>query len=218
MEVMTSTLNIMKTQTANPLRYTCAPNYAGPDYIAYRDFRGFVAYGLMRCWLGTDANDPNSECYFSRPITREDVQELREMFLDCLESIICHIWKGDLKPGQGDLQSFDFATMIVAKDENDNNETFFQWYPRLNDDAIMMELSGEAMTIWLSYEALEDRENVIKVLQEARATVSGEVWDKLILEGRDWKEDVEDLRSCWKESGSTLTYPEYLRTLVLGAV
>jgi hypothetical protein len=56
----------MKEQVFNPMSFWCAPNQATPDYIIYDDFRSWVAYGLLTCWLSHDADDPNADCNMAR--------------------------------------------------------------------------------------------------------------------------------------------------------
>lgn len=164
-------------QTANPLRFWCAPNESTPDYVIYHDFQRWVAYGLLECWLGTDAGDPNSDCYFEEPVTHEHVDELRCYFLDLVETVIVTLWNGDYKPGDGEIQG-DWQTVFIGEDD------MLTWYIRLDDDAMMFELcctGSDPVCIWLSYDAIEDREHVVAVLTEARQTVSDStVWDRLL--------------------------------------
>jgi hypothetical protein len=173
--------------TSNPMGFTCAPNSATPDYIIYHDLRAFVAYGLRACWLGTDGNDPNSDCYMARPVTTGDVQELRGYFLDTMETLITGIWKGDFTPGQGFIEG-DYQSLIIGNsDENpDEQETFLSWSVTLQDDAIMLELhdGGDGTAYWLAYDAIEDRDTVLKVMTEARQHTphDNKVWDKLVEE------------------------------------
>lgn len=175
------------TQTFNPLRFHCAPNQATPDYIIYDDFRSFVAYGLMVCWLSHTADDPNADCNMARPVTRDDVEELRKYFLDLLETVVVALWKEQYKPGDGDIDG-NWQSVIIAKngDESGQDETMLTWYVSLRDDAIMLEMSctgSDPSTIWLSYDALKDRQNVLKVIADASATVpSHKLWDDLIEE------------------------------------
>lgn len=185
----------MPVQVANPMKFWCAPNQATPDYIIYHDFRSWVAYGLLPCWLGTDADDPNADCFMARPVTREDVQELRAYFLDLVETVIVALWKGQYQPGDGSIDG-DWQSLVIGNgDENPGEEeTFLTWYVRLDDDAIMVELvctGSDSIAIWLSYDAIPDRNNVFKVLSEARKTLAAvgdqsEVWPKLVelIEGK----------------------------------
>lgn len=179
----------MPTQVSNPMKFYCAPNQATPDYIIYEDFRSWVAYGLLACWLGTDADDPNADCYFARPFTREDVQELRGYFLDLVETVIVALWKGQHRPGDGCIDGDWQSAVIGNSDENPGEkETFLAWYVRLDEECMMFELDCtgcDPVAIWLSYDAIADRQNVLKVLTEARKTVAdegeqSEVWRRLV--------------------------------------
>ena len=168
----------MTLQISNLMKFYCAPNCATPDYITYHDFRSWIAYGLLTCWLGTDSDDPNAECFMSRPFTREDVQELRGYFLDLVETVIVALWKGQYKPGDGSIDG-DWQSVVIGKsDENpDEEETFLTWYVRLDDDAMMFELActgADSIAIWLGYDAIADRQKVLTVLTEARKTVADE--------------------------------------------
>jgi len=177
----------MPVQIFNPLNFWCAPNQATPDYIIYHNFRSWLAYGLLTCWLGTDADDPNSDCVMARPVTREDVQELRTYFLDLVKTVIVTLWKGEYKPGDGSIDG-DWQSVVIGNSEENpgGEETFLTWYARLDDDAVMFDLcsGADAVAIWLGYDAIADRENVVKVLTEARQTLAAvgdqaEVWPKL---------------------------------------
>jgi hypothetical protein len=176
----------MTTQTYNPLRFSCASNQATPDYVIYDDFRLFVAYGLLSCWLSNDPDDPNADCNMGRPVDREDVQELRRQFLDLMETVIVSVWRGDYGPGDGEIDG-DWQHVYIGhnrSDEDDPNLTVLTWYPRLDADSMMFCLDcsdGDLECIWLSYEGIQDRANVLQVLCEARNTTgTGDVWDDLI--------------------------------------
>ena len=60
------------------------------------------------------------------------------------------------------------------------------WYIRLDDDTMMFDLQctgSDSIAIWLSYKGIEDRQEVLKVITEARATVpDNKVWDDLVAE------------------------------------
>lgn len=171
--------------TSNPMGFHCAPNQATPDYVCYENFRSWVAYGLMTCWLGTKQDDPNSDLNMPRSVTREDVQELRGHFLDVLETVIVMLWKGQHKPGDGDLESDGNSLTIAKEGEDDSGEAVnVDWYVRLTDKAIMFEMNctgADGITIWLDYKAIEDKNEVLKVLKEARQYTSDkEVWPQLV--------------------------------------
>lgn len=172
-------------QTYNPLGFYCPPNGATPDYITYHDFRSWLAYGLLTCWLSHTSDDPNADCNFSRPWTVEDVDELRGHFLDLVETVIVALWKGDYGPGDGEIDG-DWQSVCVhpEDDESGQNETMLTWYIRLDDDAMMFELcctGADSTAIWLGYDAIADRKKVLAALTEARATVSdSKLYDKLV--------------------------------------
>lgn len=179
----------MPAQVFNPMKFWCAPNQATPDYVIYHDFRSWIAYGLLICWLGSDADDPDADCYMARPFTREDVQELRHYFLNLVETAIVTLWKGQYRPGDGSVDG-DWQSVVVGNGDQKfgEEETFLTWYIRLDEDAMMFDLissGADSTAIWLSYDAIADRQNVLKVLTEARKFIAdageqGEVWAKLI--------------------------------------
>jgi hypothetical protein len=160
----------------NPMGFHIQPNQATPNYTIYEDFRSWLAYGLMSCWFGNEA-DPNAHCNMARPVTTEDVCELREFFIETVEAVISDLWDGDIAPGSGvveRLQNSD-RTLVIGKegDHIGDNDTLIRWSARLDDDSIMFEMEVfDETAIWLSYDALKDRENVLKVLTEARQYVN----------------------------------------------
>jgi len=167
--------------------FTCAPNAATPNYVSYGDLRSFVAYGLTTCWLGSTGKDVNEDCHFARPVTTDDVDELRGYFLDVMETLIGGLWKGDFEKGQGEIEG-DYQTLIIGNsDENPGEEEVsLGWRVRLDNDTIMVEFAdgGDGVALWLDYKAIDDRANVVKVMTEARQYVPHDpkVWDKLIEE------------------------------------
>lgn len=179
----------MPVQVFNPMKFWCAPNQATPDYITYDDFRSWLAYGLLTCWLGTDADDPNADCNMARPFNRADVRELRSHFLDLVETVIVALWKGQYQPGDGCIDG-DWQSVVIGNSEENpgEEETFLTWYVRLDDDCMMFDLQcsgADSTAIWLSYDAIADRSNILKVLTEARKTIAdegdpSEVWPKLV--------------------------------------
>lgn len=168
-------------QVFNPLGYWCAPNEATPDYVTCHDFRDFVAYGLLLCWLSHDADDPAADCTFRW--TRDDVGELRGIFLGQLETAVLGLWEGFYLPAVAG------STHHIGGDEpcvfikDEDGECCLHWEVYFQDDAVMMELvctGTDAQAIWLAYEAVEDRRRVVEVLTEAGRTVSREVWEELV--------------------------------------
>ena len=161
----------------NPLGYTCAANYAPPSYVTAQHFRDFVAYGLLTCWLGegsdSDSN-PNAECHYVRPITVQDVDELRLVFIDRLEWVLFKLWGGDAEPGAGALDCGSLS-VVIERCGDDPESVSLGWHVTLGFDAIMLELDDESdgLAIWLAYEAVADRRAVLAVLLEAYRVVNG---------------------------------------------
>lgn len=152
------------------------------SYVTETNFRDFVAWGMGECWLSHDPDDCNADANMARPITTSDVRELRGYFLDALETIIAALWEGDYEPGEGWIDG-SFNSLIIGNEEEGDDETFIQWGVRLDKDVIMMELSvsgSDGQAIWLSYDAITDRKNVLKVLKEAnKYTFNNKVYNKL---------------------------------------
>jgi hypothetical protein len=169
----------------------CPMGRPGNDasYVTETNFRDFVAFGLMKSWLGSGPDSPNEDVNMVRPITTEDVTDLRGYFLNLLETVIVCLWRGDLTPGSGYTEE-DPECLIVGDDDEDDGDdyTIIEWGCRLDKDAIMLELTAtgcDPEAIWLSYDAIADRQNVVKVLTEARQFVSDkDVWDKLVEESK----------------------------------
>lgn len=179
----------MPEQVFNPLSFWCAPNQATPDYVIYDDFRFWVAYGLLTCWLSHDADDPNADSNMARPVTRDDVQELRDYFLNLVETVIVTLWKGQYKPGDGSIDG-DWQSLVIGNSEENSREeeTILTWYVRLDNDCMMFDLQcsgADSTAIWLSYDAIADRRTVLNVLADARKTIADEgeqsqVWPALV--------------------------------------
>jgi hypothetical protein len=177
----------MTTQVFNPLGFYCPPNGATPDYIIYHDFKSWLSYGLLSCWLSVDPDDPNANCNFPAPWTREDVHELRGYFLDLVETVIARLWKGRAEAGDGYLDNISQSVCVGERDEDGtllghSDEVLLTWYVRLDNDSMMFELSctgADPECIWLAYEAVADRQKVLAVLREARATIDDKSWTVL---------------------------------------
>lgn len=173
-------------QTRNPLKFSCAPNQATPDYIIYDDFRQFIAYGLICCWCSHDPKDPNSDSNMVRPITRDDVKELRGYFLDLVETVILSLWKKQYFPGDGSIDG-NWQSLVIGKPNDDSgaDHTLLTWYIRLDEDAMMFEMDctgSDSDCIWLGYKGIEDRIEVLKVLTDARATIDDFVCETFVNE------------------------------------
>lgn len=152
--------------------------------VVETNFREFVASGLASCWLSGDPDDVNANCSFVRPLTADDVIELRGYFLDTLETLIVGLWKRVWTPGMGWVDSDTQQTLTIDTDDGESFDSdLAQWSVRLDKDAIMMELgvSGtDPDILWLDYRAIKCRKKVVEVLREARQYVTdGRVYDKL---------------------------------------
>lgn len=172
-------------QTANPLNYRCAPNAATPEYVPSWNFPRWLAYGMKVCWLGSTSGDVNADCNFPRPVCEDDVAELRDIFLDLVETVVVALWKKDYEPGHGDVDG-DFRSLILSAEDDSEEVEIISWYVRLDKDVMMFSMScteGSSIDIWLDYDAIDDREEVVAALEAARKTIGfGEVWDKLLEE------------------------------------
>lgn len=174
-------------QVCNPMGFTCPSNYP-EHYVAKRDVRSFVSYCLHRCWLGTDPRDPNADCYFVRPVTREDVRDLRQIFLEVFSDVLCDLWDGSAGPGDGELDvSSEQRLSIDIPDakENDQDPGLLGWDVSLGDEeeGICFTLwcaDGEDCAVSLDYSAVSDHQQVLAVLREAYATVGQKLPDRLI--------------------------------------
>lgn len=168
----------MPVATRNPMNFRSCGSC--PDYIAYPYFDGFVAYGMMECWP-SHTNDLNQDWEHPIKLDTDHVTELRGNFLDLLESTITGLWAGELEEGQGALDTH----LSCDKTTHIDDETYFDWYVTLQDDAIMFQLMllgdkpQDVATFWLDYTAIEHRPTVVKVLKEAFAIIGKDTWAKL---------------------------------------
>lgn len=170
----------MPEQTYNPLGSWCAPNATDPSYAICHDFRQFVAYGLVQCWLSRDPADPNADCYFPRPWGRDDVAKLRGYFLNLMQTVARALWRGDYQPGDRWIEG-EPQTVCVGTDDQD--EVHLTWYVCLQDDAVMLSLNcdgADDVDVWLSYEAFVNRKVVVETLTKAHELCGGETWDSLL--------------------------------------
>ncbi len=159
--------------------FYCPPNGSTPDYIVYHDFESWLAYGMVMCWLSHDPSDPNADSNMSRPVTRGDVEDLRDLFLNVVEFVVEALWTKEYEPGHGDIDGDQVYVTIAKEGENgdsyDHDATHITWRVRLDDDSAMfvMDISGsDDHAIWLAYDSLDDRLKVLEALQKARATMN----------------------------------------------
>lgn len=161
--------------TFMPMSFYVPPNGAGADYIAETNFRGFVAYGFRACWLGSGGDDPDTDCNLPRPVTRDDVRHLRGSFLSYLERTIAMLWADEVEK---DGETIDFGNngeSVEFSEENDNDLIRADWNVTPQADALMMELyvtGCDPSVVWMSYDAIKDRANVLEVLLEAHEHVA----------------------------------------------
>ena len=162
-------------QIWNPLGYYCAPNAASPHYTEHHDFENLIACGLVECWLGSSSEDPNADAHFGRPVDLEDVRDLRRIFLDMISNMLLQFWSGDIDPGEGVLDlGCDQIDLGVGGDEADPDH-YVRWDCDLREDCIILTMGwgGDDQAIFLSYEAIVDREKVMETLRKAYASIDG---------------------------------------------
>jgi len=149
----------------NPLSYFCAPNAASYHYVAAHDIEQIIAYAFIRCWLSPDI--------FSLPYTEDDIRELRRMFLHALEYSLSEYYDGEVKVGEkcpvdwGNFDSLHFG-----------EDYFLTWaldalYPPNFPDGptafcfILADSEGGDDSMWLSTDAVADREKVKAAIAKA---------------------------------------------------
>jgi hypothetical protein len=134
---------------------------------------------LTQCWFGS-GDDPNEYCNFSRPFTKDDVKELRYSFLRMVNKAVGRYWDKENVPGEGEIDT-ESTTVFVRVDDHDEAtdfETRLWWSISFNNEDINFKLNcmtdisvEDSQYIGLAYEALYDRQNVVKVLDEAWQTI-----------------------------------------------
>lgn len=159
----------------NPMNFWCAPNQCTPDYIGYRDFEQFVAFGLFYCALDQE------DCSFQ--VTDSFVYSMREGFLTTLRYMIFKYWDGELERGAEniDMPSNGNIIHLSEADDEEGEDDFFAWYPfrvdgEENEDAsLSIELTlnsqGQDTVLWLKLKAIEDKAHVRAILKMADAAV-----------------------------------------------
>lgn len=156
---------------ANPLGSHCPLNGCGPDVASERDFRRFVAYGVMRSWLPSLLEDDREA--MPLPVAHEYVRQstaLRHGFLSCVSDAI-QAWKnGDIEPGSinrpnrpGWDHSIPEAEILLDTGDTLN----VAWRLELidNDFSLCFSLDtstnsigdGEGQAAWLCVSAFEDQ-------------------------------------------------------------
>ena len=168
----------------NPMGFYCPPNGTDPAYASEHDFERFIAYGLLRCH--TDLNEQSFSDH--ELVDDEHRRSLREAFLAIVEGTLQFLWTGEFEVGQDnfdrDMFGEGIAVNIGNNDENpEEHETMWSWSPfRIDEDCIIFDLdcvvmgmlrAGESLasdptTIFLSMDAIQDRQKVHDVIFKAR--------------------------------------------------
>jgi len=151
-------------QEYNPLNYTT--NCSTPDYEVCDQFRDFVGYGLMSCWLSGDPEDIGGEILeLPRLLTGNDIRGIRDNFLLVLEAAIASLWKNPDAEIQHDWPIYLIGDIEVI------------WTASSHNQGIRMDLfvGNYGETIWLSFQAIEDQVNVRRVLAEARKVINAKL-------------------------------------------
>jgi hypothetical protein len=138
-----------KICVANPLGYWCSPSGCTPEYQPASSIEDFLAYGIMKCSV-----DPaDTIC----PVTPQDVADLREGFLNAVESAI-RVWR---QQETGRLTGCDLAEPTVTFDLADGDCTVGWVFDRVDDDALLFVMYwsfADDLAIWLSKGAIEGKE------------------------------------------------------------
>jgi hypothetical protein len=194
----------MNPVVLNPMGFYCAPNGTDPCYASEHDFERFIAFGMLQCVSNL------SEQGFSDHALVDDEhrRELREAFLAVVEGTLQFFWTGDFEIGQENFDSDMFGdgceVNIGNSEENPGeNETMWSWSPfAIHEDCIIFDLwcmvlngpgnDGDPTTLFLSMEAIQDRQLVRDVIRKAREingcpyrtdyqdTENDKLWEKVL--------------------------------------
>lgn len=153
------------TASVNPLNYWCPPNGCTPEYIPASSIEDFLAYGVLRCWI--DPRDTICQ------VTLEDVADLREAFLNAVESaVMC--WR---EQEIGKPIGSDPAEPTVIFDLPDGDYCLACWiWERVDEDALLFILAfsgSDDLAIWFSRESIEGKEPEAVAAIEAARRVLG---------------------------------------------
>lgn len=167
---------MFRPQVRNPMKYTSLTS-RDPDYVTCDNFRNFVAYGLMTCWLSDDEFDPGADQYMPRKVTHQDIDSLRTYFLEMLEYGVGAFWSEMFITGIV-LGSPARGYGICAKEFQQHADVHLIWTVEYKNGSIRFTLQrtnyhthNEETSLWLDPEALQDRGKVFDVLTEARQHV-----------------------------------------------
>ncbi len=148
----------------NPLGYWCAPNGCTPEYMPSPSITDFLAYGLLVCCI-----DPKDTCC---TFTDQDVNDLREGFLHCVEDAV-KVWS-EQEIGQD--TGCDPAKPTVTLECPDGESCEAGWYfQRVDEDALLFVLfwtGADDLAIWLSRRAIEGKESeALAAINHARQMI-----------------------------------------------
>ena len=129
-----------------------------------RSIEDFIAYGLFVCWIDPE----HTVC----KVTPQDVCDLREGFLNCLEDAVRH-WQDQIV---GKDTGCDPAQPTVIFDLPAGEICEAGWrFERVDDDALLFVLfwtGADDVAIWLATEAIEGKEaHALTVIQAARRVI-----------------------------------------------
>lgn len=169
----------MIAQVYDPLNYrSCGPT---PDYVSADNIHDLVAYGLMSCWFIQSPMNPYADPELAS-FGQEELQQLREQFLNIVESVAKGLWKGELEYASGDVNG-DWGCVSINHDEDD--PIYMHWTASLTKDAVMFALhctGADPETFFVTYNAIEDRQHVVNTILKARKTTGfSEVDTELLL-------------------------------------
>lgn len=165
----------MRTQVYNPMPAT----YFGPtfDYVAADDPFAFVSEFLRACWISHTPDDPNGDCSFPRPWDRDDVAELRGIFLDLFEDVADAVQRGDLDPDyDGWLDTGDPRLVVHADgDESGHDDVIINLGVLVRDDAIAFEIGitgSDPMTYWITWDAIRNHNACVMAARDGRRAIA----------------------------------------------
>lgn len=166
------------TESRNPLGYFIYPNQADAHYVAARDMKSFIAYGMLSSFLDPDDIHPRFE------VRDEDIRDLRRGFLACLERT------ADMLPSVGRGEDVDFGshgtgcTLYPVGHNPEREATAFldlswRFDMRAIDGAVCLVLecmdengsAGDPFPIWVDSRCFNNRARVHRLITEAKASI-----------------------------------------------
>lgn len=166
----------MRTQVYDPMRI----NYFGTtfDYVAADDPFAFVSEFLRACWLSHTPDDPNGDCSFPRPWDRDDVAELRGIFLDLFEDVADAVQRGDITPESHDgFVDISSRCVIVYPegDETGADDVIVNLGVLVRNDAIAFEIGitgSDPLTYWIAWDAIRDHNGCVMAARDGRRAIA----------------------------------------------